>query len=386
IGAWQHVDNSRTRPYEYMQVWDGISDSRLSFDLDNIKSDAIAWIVENNHIQRAILARLEECYNGNVDVFDGTKVEKIFYESESGNEFDLSDWPTVFLSSGKTLKARLLVGADGINSAVRSFAGIDMLGWDYDANAVVATLHVDPLVENKTAWQRFLPTGPIAMLPAMWSTIPALASKLRLLPESDFVHLVNAAFRLRLADLQYFQSQLLEGGDINLQDEITWREQVETKNIADENMDKDRILPPRVFGVQEKSRASFPLKMRNAERYVKERITLIGDAAHTIHPLAGQGLNQGIADVQCLTQTIQAGVNTGQNIGDLELLGEYSSARYLPNLAMIGAVDKLHKLYATEFGPIVWSRSIGLNAINRMSPLKAEIMKFAMGIGTDTHG
>ena len=106
-----------------MQVWDGISDSRLSFDLDNIKSDAIAWVVENNHIQRAILARLEECNDGNVDVLDGTRVEKIFYESESGNEFDLSDWPTVLLSSGETLKARLLVSM----IQFRTYTQLDLL-------------------------------------------------------------------------------------------------------------------------------------------------------------------------------------------------------------------------------------------------------------------
>ncbi|CAG8676792.1 919_t:CDS:2, partial [Scutellospora calospora] len=259
----------------------------------------------------------------------------------------------------------------GINSIVRSFANIESLGWDYNAHAVVATLQVNPLAENVTAWQRFLPTGPIAMLPIkngfssmVWSTTPALASKICTLSTNNFIHLVNAAFRLRIADLEYLYSQL-ENKDIDFGKEFEWRQNVEKKNV-----NPVEIFPPLVSNVQEQSRAKFPLKLRNAESYIKERIVLVGDAAHTIHPLAGQGLNQGLADVQSLVKVIEHGVITGQDLGNIQLLKNYSSDRYLSNLIMLGSVDKLHKLFGNNFAPIVFIRSLGLQMINNLEPVK----------------
>ncbi|RHZ57895.1 hypothetical protein Glove_382g32 [Diversispora epigaea] len=204
----------------------------------------------------------------------------------------------------------------------------------------------------------------------VWSTTPALASKIRTLPKNDFINLVNAAFRLRVADLEYFFSQF--GNDnFDIGFEFDWRNNVEAKKTS---------LPPLVLNVQEKSRAGFPLRMRNAESYVDERVVLVGDAAHTIHPLAGQGLNQGLADVQCLAKVIEYGITTGQDLGNLQLLRNYSSERYLSNILMLGAVDKLHKLFGTKITPLVCIRSLGLEMINRIGPLKSEIMKYAMGI------
>ncbi|CAG8753277.1 16314_t:CDS:2, partial [Acaulospora morrowiae] len=324
IGVWENVIQERVKPFKDMQVWDGITDARITFNckdhntfLTNLGN--IAWIAENHNIQQAILTRLSQYKgNNNLTFFENTKVERITFDNYIGGggiseKFELSDWPSLKLSDGKILKTRLLVGADGINSLVRSFVNIESLGWDYDAHAVVATLHVDPLVENTTAWQRFLPTGPIAMLPMqngissmVWSTTPNLSSKIRSLGKREFVHLVNAAFRLRVANLEYFYSQL-ENDGFNIKDEFEWRHSVESEEAK-------FTLPPLVLDVQEKSRAGFPLRMRNSESYVKERVALVGDAAHAIHPLAGQGLNQGLADVQCLAKVINHGVITGQDI------------------------------------------------------------------------
>ncbi|CAG8784739.1 15170_t:CDS:2, partial [Cetraspora pellucida] len=322
IGAWENIIQERIKPFKDMQVWDGISNARIRFNSDSINKnvEAIAWIMENHNIQHAILTKLAQYKDCNVDLLENTKVERIMFDNidYKNEQFDLSDWPTLELSNGKILKARLLIGADGINSIVRSFANIESLGWDYNASAVVATLQVDPLVENVAAWQRFLPTGPIAMLPIkngfssmVWSTTPTLASKICTLPSNNFVHLVNAAFHLRIADLEYLYSQL-ENNDIDFSKEFEWRQSVEKKAAIGNN--PEEIFPPLILDIQEKSRAKFPLKMRNAESYIKERIALVGDAAHTIHPLAGQGLNQGLADVQSLVKVIEHGVITGQDL------------------------------------------------------------------------
>ncbi|GET04820.1 ubiquinone biosynthesis monooxygenase COQ6 [Rhizophagus clarus] len=385
IGVWHNIEEERIKPFSDMQVWDGVSDARIKFNNENNRTGPLAWILENYNIHHAILKTLDQYKeNSDVDLLDNTKVQKIFFDKENKDEqFDLSDWPCVELSNGKKLKTRLLVGADGINSPVRSFANIDSLGWDYNSHAVVATLHVDPSIDNKTAWQRFLPTGPIAMLPLqngyssmVWSTTPNLATKIRSMPSNDFVHLVNAAFQLRIADLEYFYSQLGDGESIDFFNEFEWRKDVQSKN-SDYNYKEE--FPPLVLGVQDKSRAGFPLKMRNSENYIKERIVLVGDAAHTIHPLAGQGLNQGLADVQCLLKVIEQGITNGQDIGDINLLREYSSERYFANIMMLGVVDKLHKLFSTNLTPIVLIRSFGLKVLNNFEPIKAEIMKFAMG-------
>ncbi|CAG8615439.1 1280_t:CDS:2 [Rhizophagus irregularis] len=374
IGVWQNIEEERIKPFKDMQVWDGISDARIKFNNENTGIGPLAWILENYNIHHAILRTLDQYKeDSDVDFLDNTKVQKISFDKENKDEpFDLSDWPCVELSNGKKLKTRLLVGADGINSPVRSFANIDSLGWDYNSHAVVATLHVDSNVENKTAWQRFLPTGPIAMLPLqngyssmVWSTTPNLANKIRSMSSNDFVHLVNAAFQLRMADLEYFYSQLGDGESVDFQNEFEWRKDVQSKNS---NYKEE--FPPIVLGVQEKTRAGFPLRMRNAESYIKERIVLVGDAAHTIHPLAGQGLNQGLADVQCLLKVIEQGIINGQDIGDINLLREYSSERYFANIMMLGVVDKLHKLFGTSLTPIVLARSFGLKVLDNFDPIK----------------
>jgi len=131
--------------------------------------------------------------------------------------------------------------------------------------------------------------------------------------------------------------------------------------------------------VQEGSVAPFPLKMRHADSYITERIALVGDAAHTIHPLAGQGLNQGQGDVASLLRTITTAVESGQDIGSQLALEQYNSERYVANNALLGVCDKLHKLYSFESGPIVPLRSWGLQTVNSLGFLKGFLMRRAAG-------
>lgn len=360
-----------------MQVWDGLTDARIEFDWPAEKQGTtIAYMNENLNLTSGLLKRIHEL--GGVDILDGQKVEGIALGEET-EELDLRSWPVVQLSGGKQLTARLLVGADGGNSPVRTFAGIDSRGWDYNRHGVVASLQMEGngwgAEDNKIAYQRFLPTGPVAMLPMpgnhstlVWSTTPKLAAHLKTLSAKDFIAIVNAAFRLSPVDLAYMHT-LAEGQA----DELTWR-------LQHTKYDVERA-PQNVTGVQEGTVASFPLKLRHADTYIGERVALVGDAAHTVHPLAGQGLNQGQGDVESLAKTIEYAVTHGQDIGVQMSLESYNSERYAANHLLLGVVDKLHKIYAVESGPLVPLRSVGLRAVNALGPLKQFFMSQAAGTG-----
>lgn len=378
IGAWKHLYTNRVQPYEEMQVWDGVSDARIEFDsAQRSATGPIAYMTENLNLTSGLLKRLEEL--GGVSVFDKARVENITF-GEQTDELDLSQWPVVHLNGGQQLYARLLIGADGANSPVRTFAGIEAKGWDYNRHGVVATLELEGEGWGgdgyKIAYQRFLPTGPVAMLPLpgkystlVWSTTPQNAALLKSLSSKDMVALVNAAFRLSPTDLAFMHTQ-----SSGQEDEYSWR-------LQHTPFDQ-RAVPQQVTAVQEDTVASFPLKMRHADTYIGERVALIGDAAHTIHPLAGQGLNQGQGDVQSLANTIEYAVSHGQDIGTRMSLESYVSERYAANHVLLGVCDKLHKLYSVRSGPLVPLRSLGLNMVNSMGPLKDFFMKQAAGSGT----
>jgi ubiquinone biosynthesis monooxygenase Coq6 len=367
-----------------MQVWDGVTDARISFDWDTARPligprnpaqpTTIAYMIENVNTTTMLLSRLEQL--GGVDMMTGTKVSSIELGTDT-EKMNLSSWPIVSLSNGKTLAARLLVGADGANSPVRTFAGIEARGFDYNRHGVVASLTLEGQgwggPEHKIAYQRFLPTGPIAMLPLpgnlstlVWSTTPERAAKLKSLSQKDFVAMVNAGFRLSTTDLEYLHT--LDKGQA---EEVTWREKHTPVN--------GQAIPMPAVDLQAGSVASFPLRMRHADTYTGERVALVGDAAHTIHPLAGQGLNQGQGDAAALVRTIAHAVQTGQDIGSTLALESYNSERYAENNAMLGVCDKLHRLYSVESGPIVGLRSLGLRAVDAMGPLKGFFMSKAAG-------
>ncbi|KAF7560845.1 hypothetical protein G7046_g3298 [Stylonectria norvegica] len=379
IGAWKHMQRERIQDYHEMQVWDGVSGARIEFDgqPSSTADKTIAYMTENLNLTSGLLKRLEEL--GSVDIFDKTKVDKIDLGEET-EDLDLTEWPVVHLSGGQTLAARLLVGADGANSPVRTFAGIQSRGWDYGRHGVVATLELEGDgwggEYNKIAYQRFLPTGPVAMLPMpgnfatlVWSTTPENAALLKSLSPKDFIATVNAAFRLSPVDIAFMHRQST-GQD----DEFSWRSQHTPIDVE--------TIPLPVVGVQEGSVASFPLKLRHADTYIGERIALVGDAAHTIHPLAGQGLNQGQGDVQSLAKTIEYAVSHGQDLGAQLSLEPYNSERYAANHVVLGVCDKLHKLYSVDSGILVPLRSIGLRAVNALGPLKNFFMEQASGTGS----
>ena len=364
-----------------MQVWDGVTGSRIEFDWQQTqerRSDTtIAYMTENDNLVRGLITQLSEL--GGADVFHNSRVEDISLgprqplEDDTG--LDLSSWPYVTLVSGETLAARLLVGADGLNSPVRTFAGIGSEGWDYNRHGLVATLQLEDSPEASIAYQRFLPTGPIALLPLpgpfaslVWSTTSSNAAHLKSLSLDDFTSMVNAAFRLSTVDIAYMHS--ISSGQA---DQLSWRLQ-HTPQMAEGYQ-----IPYRVTDVQEGSVASFPLRFRHADTYAMHRVALVGDAAHTIHPLAGQGLNMGLGDVESLARIMESAAAHGQDIGDQLTLETYNAERYEPNHRLLGVVDKLHKLYSFGSGPVVGLRSLGLKAANAIPALKRFLMQQAAG-------
>ncbi|KAL9014602.1 MAG: hypothetical protein Q9173_000747 [Seirophora scorigena] len=380
IGVWPHVDAVRVQPYHHMRVWDGLdSSSAISF---SSSSPPIATMTENPNLQRALLKRLDQLPP--FSIFDSAKVAAIEDgPSKSPEEvLDLSSYPSITLSSGRKIMARLLVGADGLNSPVRTYAGIPTRGWDYERHGVVATLRLMNGAHHRNsrgvavAYQRFLPSGPIALLAMpgsyttlVWSTTPEKAAKLKSLASEDFVAMVNAAFRLGNVDLEYM-SRLDSGHG----EELAWRSSVT-------GVKENEIQIPRMAqSVQDGSVASFPLRYRQADSYISSRVALVGDAAHTVHPLAGQGLNMGLADVQCLADTIEYTTKHGGDIGEEMYLDRYNGEMWMQNNRMLGVTDKLHKLYGVGWGPLVGIRGLGLKMVDQMGPVKGWLMRQAGGM------
>lgn len=387
-----------------MKVWDGETGSQISFDWSMETSPfedprTVATMTENANLVRALLSRIAASGDDGVSIFSNSTVSSIENGADYSDGPDLSAWPILNISpTGSTgsqtpsrIAARLLVGADGINSPVRSFANISTDGWDYNRHGVVATLALsdtDPApfpAGMRTAYQRFLPSlgGPIALLPLpnnhatlVWSTTVENAAYLKSLSPPAFLAMVNAAFRLSMADLKYMvrmeRPSSTAGSDkFSHEEELSWRLQ---------HTPQPSHIPPMVTAVQEGSVASFPLRFRHASEYISPRVALVGDAAHVIHPLAGQGLNLGLGDVASLSATIEYAANHGMDIGDLLSLERYPAERYLVNAKIGGACDVLHKLYNVPGqGPVAWARGFGLDVVDRLPFVKGFLMNNAEG-------
>ena len=379
IEVWSLLDHERVEPYQYMQVWDGLSSrGRITFDGAS-RTDPIAYMTENQNLTHALLSQLDNL--GSTSIFDKTSVANIQLGPPAdlpSSDPDLSHYPHITLSSQQTLAARLLVGADGINGPVRTFAGTATRGYDYDRHGVVATLKLEPAEDRNCsiAYQRFLPTGPVALLPLpddfatlVWTTTPERAAQLKSLGPDDFVAMVNAAFRLEMVDIDFMSTQ--SSGQTS---ELEWRLSVHPTT----DLEQAAIIPRQILSVQDGSVASFPLRIRQATTYTADRIALIGDAAHTIHPLAGQGLNMGLSDSQALVAAIEGGVEHGADIGnELQCLDRYNSETWMRNSRMLGIVDKLHWLYSTRNPVLVGARGFGLGAVERLGGVKHWLMRQA---------
>ncbi|XP_028398710.1 ubiquinone biosynthesis monooxygenase COQ6, mitochondrial-like [Dendronephthya gigantea] len=370
VGAWKHIENMRVKPFQRMQVWDACGDGYLTFEASDDLEQAInmAYLVENNVLITALEMELENL-RSNVDVLYQTKMNTFRIPSPDTNDVD-SPWAEITLEDGQEFSTRLLVGADGFNSQVRKNSGIDSISHDYRQSGVVATLCFSEPTKNIVAWQRFLPTGPIAILPLtdsksslVWSTTTSHAKNLVSLPEERFVDAVNEALTDDISknSLSEMASNLLHNVLSMVQPDYLGLQ-----------------IPPRIAGIEKNSRASFPLGVNHSSYYVKPRMALIGDAAHRIHPLAGQGVNLGFGDVECLWNELRQAAIDGQDLGSLEHLLRYETARQKDVAVLMGVTHGLNTLFSTSFLPFVIARNLGIQMTNVMTPVKKQIMDYAM--------
>lgn len=249
------------------------------------------------------------------------------------------------LDSGKTIKTRLLIAADGVRSALRELSGIKTVGWQYGQSAIVCTIgHTEP--HNGRAWEHFLPAGPFAILP---------------LPSDGEQHRSSLVWTEANSDAQ----RLVKG------DEFTFRMELE-RRIGHE-LGTLSILSPR---------QCFPLGLMVARDFVRPRFALLGDAAHGIHPIAGQGLNLGLRDVAALSETIIDAARLGLDFGAEDVLKTYERWRRADTVQMAATTDILNRLFSNNLAPVRLARTIGLGLVDRMPGLKKRFIGEAAGFSS----
>ena len=330
LGVWPSIRSDRATAYQQMHVWDRAGFGEIHFDAADLGEPDLGHIVENRVIVRALWRAMA---GSGVDIVTPAEIR-----TQECGEHGVS----LVLNDGRSLEAGLLVGADGARSQVRDLAGIDAHVSDYEQRAVVATVHAE-LGNQATAWQRFMPDGPLALLPMgtdlfsiVWSTTPDDAERLQRLDPEEFDFELTDASEGRLGRLT------LIGG-----------------------------------------RAAFPLRRLHAKQYVLPGLALIGDAAHVIHPLAGQGVNLGLLDAGALLDALHAGRERGRAPGMLRTLRAYERARRGHNTATQLAMDGFRLLFGNRLTGVALLRNAGLGLAGRLGPLRRQFERVALGEGVE---
>ena len=327
MDVWASIRLARCGAYAHMHVWDAENGAAIDFDAAAEGRDKLGYIVENPLVQWTLWQALE-----------AAGVRRLCPAQVRGFEAR-DDRVQLELADGGTLAAALLVAADGAASPLRQLAGIGTRGRDYAQRAVVAHVTTERPHED-TAWQRFMRSGPLALLPLgdgrsslVWS-----------LPEAE-------AQRVLALDDQAFLDELGVASDFRL----------------------GRITATT-------RRAGFPLKLQLAERYQADRFVLLGDAAHAVHPLAGQGVNLGLRDVVELRDTLLAARSAGRDIGAAHVLRRYARRRRSADTLDALGFDALARIYAWQSPPLVAARGVGVRLLDRLVPLKRRISEHAAGL------
>ncbi|CAI2354484.1 unnamed protein product [Caenorhabditis sp. 36 PRJEB53466] len=362
LGVWDRIKSHRAKKVNRLFVFDSCSTSEIEFERD--RQEEVAYIIENDLIVGSLYEKLAEYKN--VDVKTGAKVEECSVPTALGN------MATIKLANGDVIDTSLLIGADGVNSKVRHAANVNYTTFNYNQHGLVGIVEIETSNgENKTAWQRFTKLGPVALLPLSdtvsgltWSTSPEEAQRLKQLPPDQFVDELNSALFSQEDQLPFVNQAMFTLNRMNPFRAETFGRKAEG------------TIPPQVITVQEGSRASFPLGFGNAHSYITTRCALIGDAAHRMHPLAGQGVNLGWSDVQILDKVLGDAVREGADIGSITYLREFDSAAQKHNLPVMVSVDLLNRLYRTDAPAIVAARAFGLNAFNALGPVKNFLINY----------
>ncbi|MDH0142564.1 2-octaprenyl-3-methyl-6-methoxy-1,4-benzoquinol hydroxylase [Aquipseudomonas alcaligenes] len=334
LGVWDGIAARRVSPYRDMRVWDGSGTGSVHFSAASVHAEVLGHIVENRVVQDALLDRL---HDSQIGLLGSARLEQL---RRSGDGWLLT------LADGRELRAPLLVAADGANSAVRRLAGCATREWDYLHHAIVTSVRCER-AHQATAWQRFTDDGPLAFLPLarqgdehwcsiVWSTVPAEAERLMALDDEAFRHELGKAFEWRLGQVT--------------------------------------AVDPRIC---------IPLRQRHAKRYVESGLALIGDAAHSIHPLAGQGVNLGFLDAAVLAEVLLHALQRGEQPNDVRVLSRYERRRMPHNLAMMAAMEGFERLFQADPLPLRLLRNSGLNWVDELPDAKALFVRRALGLAGD---
>ena len=305
IHVWKQVPPTHRCAFSRMRVWDAATDveAGVDFNAREIGVKALGYIVDNAMLRWQMQRHLQ----------DNATLEFIG-ESVTGIEIN-ADHARVLLASDQAIIAKLIVGADGRSSRVREFARLGKKSWSHEQSAVVA--HFNCVAGRPdTAWQRFLPGGPLALLPLpregvslVWSCAPERAQQLLALSDDEFVAQVSRESGNVLGELSLISA-----------------------------------------------RAAYPLQSQYAQNTSAARVVLIGDAAHAIHPLAGQGANLGFADARVLAQVLEQALRQGEDVGDATVLRRFARARKADNLSMLFGLDFINRLFKREHGTLAQLR------------------------------
>jgi 2-octaprenyl-3-methyl-6-methoxy-1,4-benzoquinol hydroxylase/2-octaprenylphenol hydroxylase len=328
LDVWNEIASARACAYGRMRVWDALAPGELSFDAADDGRAALGWIVEIRLIQYSLWRALHD--NARIAVHCPAQVTATVADARQR---------TLTLADGATLAARLVVAADGAESALRAMAGIATRERDYGQRGIVAHVATQRAHES-TAWQRFLPGATLALLPLVdgrcsivWSVPAAEAVRLLALDDAAFCAELGAAFDFRLG---------------------------------------------RVTATS--PRAAFPLRLRLAERYLAPRLALIGDAAHVVHPLAGQGVNLGLRDVDELCAALCDARDAKRDFAAESVLRRYERRRRSDNTLSAHAFDSIQRVFGGETLPVAALRGAGLALVNKIEPLKRMFAAHAAGI------
>lgn len=332
IGIWQEIHSKAYSPLIKLKIWDGFGGAKIIFDSADVGAPSLGAIVENREMVRALWQRLQ-----NDPYVKLVCPAKPLYLLQSDDFIELE------LNNKQKIQTFCVVGADGSNSWLREKMKIKLNERPYNQSAIVAVVKTEN-DHQQTGWQVFLPKAVVALLPLadphncaiVWSSTTEEADKLMMMDERTFKVKLNNAFGLQLGEIHCLNSP-----------------------------------------------KSVPLIMRHAKKYVKLRTVLIGDAAHTIHPLAGQGVNLGFMDAACLAQCIIDAQQEKRDVGSSRVLRRYERWRKGDNTIMLAAMRLFKECFGTQFSFIVQARNMGLTITNRFSFLKNFWMKIAMGETSD---
>ncbi|MBI1423434.1 MAG: hypothetical protein GC149_08215 [Gammaproteobacteria bacterium] len=326
LGVWEGMVARRVSPFREMHVWEA-QGKEIHFDSADLSEPYLGHIIENSVITASLYDGIAQ--QANLHCVFGRRGRELV-QTQNGWQLQLDN--------GAMLEATLLVGADGSRSWLRQQVNIAVRGWDYDHAAVVTYVKTEK-PHQATAWQRFVNKGPLAFLPLsdgyssiVWSTQPDNAKRLCELSSAEFAQELTLAFAARLGNVE-------------------------------------EVGP----------RAMYPLRFLMADQYVKEGIALVGDAAHTMHPLAGQGVNLGLLDAAALAEVLHAAVKARRSIASLQTLRRYERWRRSENLNMLVMVDQIQRLFGNEQPGLRWLRTTGMGIVGRMPIVKDEIIEHAMG-------